>query len=68
MPAFYVSYAESSLTYKFELYTAILDFDGFQVRRNPIFHNSSRRPQMVCFVLVTLKAALPSYLSSIRRF
>ena len=46
---------------------AILDFDRFEVRRNLIFHNSSRRPQMVRFVLVTLKAAFPSNLSSIRR-
>ena len=47
---------------------AILDFDRFEVRRNLIFHNSSRGPQMVRFVLVTLKAALPANLSSIRRF
>ena len=35
--AFCVSYAESSLTCKFELNTAILDFDRFEVRKSPIF-------------------------------
>ena len=55
--AFCVSYAESSLTCKFELNTAILDFDRFEVSKNPIFHNTSRRPHVVRFVLVTLKAA-----------
>ena len=50
-------YAESSVTCKFELNTAILDFDRFEVSKNPIFRSSSRRPQMVRFVLVTVKAA-----------
>ena len=61
--AFCPSYAENSLTCKFELDRAILDFDRFHVRKNPIFHNSSRRPQMVRFVLVTLRAALPGNFS-----
>ena len=34
--AFCVSYAESSLTCKFELNTAILDFDRFEVSKKPI--------------------------------
>ena len=55
--AFCVSYAEASLTCKFELNTAILDFDRFEVSKNPIFHNSSRRPQMVRILLITLRAA-----------
>ena len=55
--AFSLSYSESSLTCKFELNTAILDFDRFQLRKNQIFHNSSRKPQMVRFVLVTLRDA-----------
>ena len=29
------------------LNTAILDLDRFEVRKNPIFHNSSFRPQIV---------------------
>ena len=58
--AFCVSYAESNLTCKFELNTAILDFDRFDVSKKPIFYNSSRKPQMVRFVLVTLKAVLPA--------
>ena len=55
--AFCVSYAASSLTFLFELNTAILDFNRFEVNRNPIFQHSSRRPQMVRFVLVMLKGA-----------
>ena len=55
--AFCVTYAESSLTYKFELNTAILDFDWFEVTKNPHFHKSSRRLQMVRFLLVTPRAA-----------
>ena len=55
--AFCVSYAESSVTSKFELNTAILDFDRFEVSKKPIFRSSSRRPQVVRFVLVTVKAA-----------
>ena len=66
--AFFASYAEGSLTLKFELNTTILDFNRFEVSKNPIFHKSSRRPQLVRFVLVTLRAALPANLSSIRRF
>ena len=54
--AFCVSYAESRITCKFELNSAILDLHPFQVREKPIFHNSSRRPQTVRFVLVTLRA------------
>ena len=64
--AFSVSYAESSLTSNFELNAAILDFGRFEVSKNPIFHKSSWRPEMVLFVLVTVKAALPANLSSIR--
>ena len=55
--AFYVSYAQSSLTSKFDLNTAILDFERFEVSKNPNFHNTSRRPHVVRFVLVTLRAA-----------
>ena len=46
---------ERSLTCKFELNLEILDFDRFKVRKNPIFHNSSRRPHKVRFLLVTLR-------------
>ena len=35
--AFYVSYAESSLTWKFELNMAILDFDRFEVSKKSDF-------------------------------
>ena len=52
-----VSYSENSLTCKFELNTAILNFDRFEGTKNPIFQNSLRRTQMVRFVLVTLIAA-----------
>ena len=55
--AFCVSYAYSNLTCKFELNTGILDFGRFKGSKNPIFHNSSRRPQMEPFVFVTLRAA-----------
>ena len=55
--AFCVSYAESSQTCKFELNTRILDFHRFDVRKNPIFHNSPRRTEMVRFVSVTVRAA-----------
>ena len=51
----FVSYAESSQTCKFELNIEILDFDRFKVRKNPIFHNSSRRPPKVRLLLVTLR-------------
>ena len=64
--AFCVTYAESSVTCKFELNTAILDFGLFEVSKNPIFHNSSRRHQIMRFVLVTLREASPRNLSSIR--
>ena len=57
MVRFSVSYAESSLTSKFELNTAILDFDRFEVMKNPIYLNSSRKPEMVRFLLVTLRSA-----------
>ena len=66
--AFCFTYAERSVSCKFELNTEILDFDWFEVCKNPIFHNSSRQPQMLRFVLVTLKAALPANLSLIGRF
>ena len=72
--AFYVSYVESCVTYKFELNTTVLDSGRFEVRKNPIFHNSSRSPQMMRYVLVTrlvlvtLRAAYPANLSSKRRF
>ena len=52
----------------YPLFTAILDLDRLEVSRNPIFHNSSRRPQMVRFVLVKLRAAYPANFSSIRGF
>ena len=39
--SFCVSYAEGSLTCKFEVNTGILDFDRFEVRKSPIFHSSS---------------------------
>ena len=55
--AFFVSHDESSLTRKFELNTAILDYGSFDVKINPIFHKSCQTPQIVRFVLVTLKAA-----------
>ena len=55
--AFCVSDADWGLTCKFKLNTAILHFDRFKVSKNPIFHNSSQRPQIVRFVLVTLTAA-----------
>ena len=51
-----VSYANINLTCKLELNTAIVDFDRFEVSKHLIFHNSSPRPQMVRFVLVTLRA------------
>ena len=34
---FYVSYADSSLSCKFELNTAVLDFYRFEVTKNPNF-------------------------------
>ena len=37
--------------------TTILDFDRFEVSKNQIFHNSSRKPQMVRFGLLTLRPA-----------
>ena len=57
MVRFVLVHAESKLTCKFELNTSILAFVRFEVRKIPIFHNSSLRPQMVCFVLVPLRAA-----------
>ena len=57
-----------ALTSKCERNTAILDFDIFELRKNPNFHNSSRKPQILRFVFVTLIAALPANFSSIRRF
>ena len=55
--AFCVSYAERSLTYKFKLNPALLDLGRYEVSKKPIFHKSSRRPQVARFVLVTLRAA-----------
>ena len=57
MVRFFVCYAESSVNYKFELNTVVWDFDPFEGSKNTIFHNSSRRPQMVGFVLVSPRAA-----------
>ena len=48
---FCVSYGESSVTCKLELNTALLDFHRLEVSKNPIFHNSSRRPKMVPFIV-----------------
>ena len=62
--AFSVSYADSSLTCKFQLNTAILDFDRSDITKNPL----SRRPQKMRFVLLTLREASPRNLSSIRWF
>ena len=53
--AFDVSYGESRLTCKFEVNTATLDFGRFKVSNNPIFHSSSSRPQMLSFVLLTMR-------------
>ena len=55
--AFYVSYVQSCVTYKFELNTTILDFGRFEVRKNSIFQKSSPTRQSVRFVLVALRAA-----------
>ena len=55
--AFCVSYAISCLTCKFENNTTTLDFFRFEVSKNPIFHNASRTPQIVRYVLVTPNAA-----------
>ena len=52
-----VSYAESSLTCKFELKTEILDFGRFELKKDPTFQTSSQWNQMVRFVLVTLRTA-----------
>ena len=41
----------------FELNTAILDFDPLEVTKNPIFHNSSRKPLVVRFLLLMLREA-----------
>ena len=53
----FVSYAETNLTCKFELKTAILIFERFKYSKNPIFHNWCWRPEILRFVLVTLRAA-----------
>ena len=60
---FCVSYARGSVISKFGLNTPILDSDRFEGRKNLIFHNLSRRPQMLRFVLVTLRAAYPANMS-----
>ena len=46
----------------------ILNVDRFEVTKNPLFHKSSRRLQIVRFVLVSLRAAKLANLSSIRPF
>ena len=51
----FVSNAESSLTSKYAHNKAILDFHRFEVSKNSSFNNSSRRPQLVSFVLVSQK-------------
>ena len=56
MVRFVLFKAERSQTCIFELHTANSDFHRFEVSENPIFHNSSRRRQMVRFVLATLRA------------
>ena len=53
----FVLVMKSSLSCKFELNREILDFGQFEVSKNPIFHNWSKRPQMMRFVLFTLRAA-----------
>ena len=55
--SFCVSYAESSQTCKFELNAATLDFKRFDVSKNPIFHQFVPVPQMVRFLLVSLRPA-----------
>ena len=57
MVFFFVSYAKSSETCRFELNASILDFDRLEVSKNPIFQDLSRRPQMVRLLLVTPRAA-----------
>ena len=52
---FFVSYAESNVTCKFELNTAILNFETVEVSNNPNFGYSFQRGQMVRFVLVRLR-------------
>ena len=56
--SFSISYANGSLKCKFRLNAAILDFSRIEVGKHPIFHKSSRRPQMVRFVLVTGESSL----------
>ena len=53
----------AALSCKCERNTTILDFDIFELRKNPNFHNSSRKPQILRFVFVTLKAAFPAIFS-----
>ena len=60
---FCVSYATSRQTCRFELNAAMLDFDRFQVSKNTIFEDLSRRPQMVRLLLVTSRAAFSANLS-----
>ena len=66
--AFRVSYGESRLFCKFELNTASLDFNLFQATKNQNFHNSSRRPQMLRFVLVTVRKGYSANVSFIGEF
>ena len=47
-----------NLTYKFEQDTMILDFRRFEESKNPFSNNSSGKPQMVRFVLVTAISSL----------
>ena len=48
----------NSLTCKFELNTAILDFDRFEVSKNPIFHNSSRTTSNAAFCVSYAESSL----------
>ena len=65
--AFRVSYSKRKLFCEPELKTATFDFGRFQVSKNPIYQNLYRTPQMVLFVLVTVRAGYSANLSSIRR-
>ena len=45
---------------KLKLNTAILDFGRFEVGKNPIFHNSYRRPQISGFFVSNAESSLTS--------
>ena len=69
--AFWVSYAESRLTCKFELDSAIPDFDRFEGGKNPIIYDSCWRPQMVRFYAdssLTCKLELNTAILNLERF